>query len=231
MSTLKKQPQQPQQPRLPTGVRSSLYPFAPFSSYVVTGATNSGKSTWIRRFLKERIITAPQPTRVVYCYGVYDPNYSKLPSGTELVEGLPTKEELILWSTNEPHLLIVLDDLMKESVENKDVSQIFTRGCHHMNMSCLFVTQNLFAQGKEARAIALNTTYLVLFKNVRDKNQITCLGRQMFPGKKSEFLDAYEDATSPSYGYLIMDTSPNCHESERLRTRVFKTEHPILYVL
>jgi hypothetical protein len=46
-------------------------------------------------------------------------------------------------------------------------------------MSIIFVTQNLFKQGKAMRDIALNCQVQVLFKNPRDVNQVKLLGRQL----------------------------------------------------
>ena len=38
-------------------------------------------------------------------------------------------------------------------------------------------------QGKSSRTINLNTNYIILFKNPRDKYQVYLLARQMFPGQ------------------------------------------------
>lgn len=207
----------------------SLLPFQAHSSFVVSGSTKSGKSTWIRRLLKGGVFTSPKPSRIVYCYGVYDPSYAKLPHGTELHEGIPTKVDVIKWTENEAHLLLVLDDLMSSVIKNDEMEQLFTRGCHHWRMSCIFVTQNLFAQGKSSRTIALNTAYLVLFKNIRDTSQIACLGKQMYPNSVKAFMDAYKDAVSSMYGYFVIDATPSGLEDRRLRTRIFPGEHPIVY--
>ena len=146
------------------------------------------------------------PTRVVYCYGVYDPSYGTLKA--DLHQGLPTEEQVEEWTESKPHLLIVLDDLMGDVLASRDVEKLFTRGCHHRGMSVMFLTQNLFAQGQVARNLALNTSYLILFKNVRDRNQMAYLGRQMYPSKSKSFMRAYEDATNRPYGYLIVDLTP-----------------------
>ena len=43
--------------------------------------------------------------------------------------------------------------------------------------------QNLFPQGKSNRSISLNSDYLVLFKDPRDKLQILTPGKQMYPSE------------------------------------------------
>ena len=63
--------------------------------------------------------------------------------------------------------LIVLDDLMDSAYSTK-VSQLFTKGSHHRNISLVLITQNLFHQGPSSRDISLNSKYIVVFKNPRD---------------------------------------------------------------
>jgi hypothetical protein len=76
--------------------------------------------------------------------------------------------------------LIVLDDLLNEAY-SRDMCDLFTKGSHHRNISVILITQNLFHQGRFSRAISLNAKYIVVFKNVRDKNQFAYLARQVYP--------------------------------------------------
>lgn len=59
----------------------------------------------------------------------------------EYHEGIP--ENLNTFFDRNVCNLIILDDLMDEGAENKDVSQLFTRG-RHDSMSVIVLTQNLF---------------------------------------------------------------------------------------
>ena len=71
----------------------------------------------------------------------------------------------------------------------------------------------------------LNSHYLVLFKNPRDVGQIVILGRQMFSNGK--FLEeAFKDATSRPYGYLLVDLKPDTEEELRVRKNIFPDEVP-----
>ncbi|KAK3742545.1 hypothetical protein QZH41_005611 [Actinostola sp. cb2023] len=76
------------------------------------------------------------------------------------------------------------------------------------------------------RTLSLNAAYLVLFKNPRDKLQITTLGKQMYPGKTDQFLHKYEAAVQRPYGYLFVDLKPNTPEECRLRTNVLPNDPP-----
>lgn len=127
-------------------------------------------------------------------------------------------------------LLIIVDDLMAECTKDANMTSLFTRGSHHRNLSVIFIVQNLFHAGKETRTISLNAQYLVIYKNPRDKSQITHLGRQLYPGQTKYVQEAYNDATKNPYGYLLIDLKANTLESHRLRTHIFPNEFTTVYV-
>jgi hypothetical protein len=72
---------------------------------------------------------------------------------------------------------------MAQSGKDKRISDRFTKGSHHRNLSIIYIVQNIFHQGKEMRNISLNAHYIVLFKTPRDKQQIYMLARQINPGR------------------------------------------------
>lgn len=160
---------------------------------------------------------------------LYDKIKAVSPIPITFYEGLPSEDTIKEFGENGKHKLIVLDDLMHAASESRDTALLFTQYCHHKCLSCIFIQQNLFFQGKQSRTIAMNTWYLILFENIRDKSQIAYLARQVYPGRSKILLDAYEDAVTPPYGYLVMDFSPNVAENFRLRTNVFPNEKHTVY--
>ena len=92
--------------------------------------------------------------------------------------------------------LIILDDLMDESKDNGVLSKLFTKRLHHRNISVVFISQNLFIQGKYTRTISLNSHYMIIFKNPTDKAQFSHLARQMFPDNTRYLNECFMDATS-----------------------------------
>ena len=58
-----------------------------------------------------------------------------------LVKGVPDFE-----SPEKLPTILVLDDLM-DSVYSAKVSELFTKGTHHRNISLVLITQNLFHEG------------------------------------------------------------------------------------
>jgi len=100
--------------------------------------------------------------------------------------------------------LIVLDHLMDSAYSTK-VSELFTKGSHHRNISLVVITQNLFHQGPSSLDISLNSKYIVVFKNPRGKTQIVHLTRQVYPKNISSFHKAYLEACKFQHTYLFLD--------------------------
>ena len=170
------------------------------------------------------------PEHIMYCYAVWQPLFDemeKLPNFT-LHQGLPINIDE--WNPESNHRLIIIDDLMEKVVDNLDMSLLFTQGCHHKNISVIFITQNLYLKGKHARTISLNTQYLVLFRSLRDVSQITTLGKQLFPGQSKLLTQVYHDVMKQPYAYLLIDNSPHGHPKYRLRTHIFPNEETLIYV-
>ena len=94
-----------------------------------------------------------------------------------LIEGLPdaTKYDITV-----PRL-IILDDLMND-LKGDIVANLFTKGSHHTNSSIILIVQNIYSQQREMRDISLNAHYITILKNPRDKQQVSTLDSQMFPG-------------------------------------------------
>lgn len=167
----------------------------------------------------------PPPKKILWFYGEWQEAYTKLQRpNISFIEGLP-KTEMI--DPRIPHL-VVIDDLLSET--DKKVTKLFTKGSHHKNTSVVYITQNLFDRNKENRTISLNTHYMVLFKSPRDATQVEHLARQMYPGKTKFMQEAFMDATSEPFSYLLIDLKPQTPEDLRLRTKIFPGESQTVYI-
>ena len=203
----------------------------PFTA-LICGPTQSGKTHFVTRLLKDReTMIYPPPTNILWCYGEYQPAYAELSAiipSIQFVEGIPQDLDSMI-SPNQLNLLII-DDLMTETGNDKTITNLFTKGSHHRNLSVILILQNLFHQGREMRTISLNSHYLVLFKNPRDVSQITHLAKQMYPGHTGFIQESFQDATRNPYGYLLIDLKPRAPEVLRLRTNIFPGETSFVYV-
>jgi hypothetical protein len=193
---------------------------------IVAGPSSCGKSYFVRNLLLHvNKLCDIQYNKIYWCYSVWQPLYDELKAIENIVfiEGLIEMENI---NSAFPSLLIV-DDLMGET-ENS-LTDIFTKFSHHKNMSAIYITQNIFHKGKGNRDISLNTHYMVIFKNPRDRAQFGYLARQILP-KSSNFLqEIYEDATKRPHGYILLDLKQDTPDSLRYRTNIFPNEEVIIY--
>ena len=104
----------------------------------------------------------------------------------ELHEGLPSLDKVQSLNDGKFHV-IVLDDLMEYIVKSVETQNLFTKYCHHYNITAIFLTQNVFAQGPCSRTISINRHILVLFANKRDESQAMNLGKQLYPSNSKVF--------------------------------------------
>ena len=118
---------------------------------------------------------------------------------------------------------------MAECANDKRLAMLFTKGSHHLNLSVIFITQNLFYKGSQIRDVSLNSQYLILFKNRRDLSQIMHLGRQPFSRKSKFFQEVYKNATQKPFSYLLIDLRNETPESLRLRTQILPGQVQYIY--
>lgn len=205
----------------------------PFSA-IIAGPSGSGKSVFVKKFIQHiDKMCNTRFSRIIWYYA----EQQSLPtaesvsnateSGIEYREGLPQESD---YDTDTLPKLIIIDDLMREA-SNNVVVDLFTKGCHHKNLSVFFITQNLFHQGRGQRDISLNSNYIVFFKNPRDRAQIQHLARQINPENPRFLQEAYHDATAQPHGYLLLDLKQSTPENCRYRSNIFPSDkHQYVYV-
>ena len=190
----------------------------------VSGPSQSGKTQFVLRLLDQKNEMFQQPLNaILWCYGIHDGELQNLLQfkGYKTLRGLPKEQDI------ETQSICVLDDLLSESENSKEVTNMCTRAAHHKNAFIILISQNLFPGGKEARTRSLNTHYYVIFKNPRDKLQFEVLARQISSTHSKDLIAVYEDATRNPHGYLFIDFTQECPDHMRYRTNIF--EPPVTY--
>ena len=184
----------------------------------VVGPSHSGKTTFVLNLLENRHeMFNCNVNRIIWCYGIYQHSLNQ-----ELQQkGYILHNNIIDSNEIEPYDIIVLDDLLNESKNSSDVTAMFTKAAHHKPCFIIFIMQNLFPPGREARTRSLNTHYLVIFKNPRDKSQIEFLARQVTPRNPKALTQIFEAATEKPHSYLFLDLTQECPEQYRFRSHMF----------
>ena len=105
---------------------------------LVAGPSHSGKTSWTVKLLAERRECFQPPVdTILYCYSQWQKNYDdlkRLVPSTQFHQGQPSME--ILESLQNG--ILVLDDLMEESVNDSKIMNMFIVGSHHRNISVFF---------------------------------------------------------------------------------------------
>lgn len=158
----------------------------------------------------------PPLTRVIYSFERYQSKFD----GVEGVEFVRGSDYQLRRGEN---TLLIIDDQMNE--DSEDLVKLFSVDSHHLSVSVIFVTQNLFVQSKHYRTVALNAQYLFLFKSPRLATQVKTLSRQLFDGREAKsFMEAYRDATSHPFSYLLVDLKPDAPDRLRVRANILPDE-------
>jgi hypothetical protein len=211
----------------------AVIPFQSGSPILLAGPTNSGKTRWVSRFLTYQMFTE-KIASIHYFYGVYDNFYTEMKKSSTVVapiffkKGLPSEEDINHIADGKFHIL-VLDDLMDDIVKSVEMLQLFTKYCHHKNISAIFISQNIFQQGKYSRTISINCHVIVLFANKRDESQITTFARQIYPHAVKKFLNIYTSMMKKEYAYIVIDCTPAHPRQIKIRGDIFPGEHSFTY--
>ena len=192
-----------------------IHPF----TCVISGPTMSGKSYFVKRLIN--LIPTKIDTKIDeihYYYSVYQSLFDDM-TNVEFIKGLPSLSSY----DGKKNVLVIMDDLMSEI--NTEISDFFTKGAHHKNLSIIYICQNIFHQNRAQRTINLNSQYLILFKNPRDVLQIQYLGRSLLGRDIHEFEEIFLHATSKAHGYLFIDLKQSTPDQFRYLTYILN-DHP-----
>ena len=77
--------------------------------------------------------------------------------------------------------------------------------------------------------VHLNTEYVVLVGNVRDKSQFQHFARQIEPTNSKRLRDAYVDATNTTYSHLLVDLKPLTPSQFKYRSNSLSNDAQIIY--
>ncbi len=211
-----------------------MYPFPSCTSISVSVATCSGKTTWLFRLLRHKDeMFNDSPQRVLYCYGIYQPLYDVMERELPFISfhrGLPNEKELDQLSDDSHCNLVILDDLMDSVTTSCEMENLFVKGMHHRHLSIIYLESKPILQSKNARhTINYQHTRSRVGQKPEHISQLQCLARQAFLGKSAFLMEAFKDATSQPYGYLVLDFSPSAEENYRVRSHIFPDEDTIVY--
>ena len=196
---------------------------------LIAGSTSSGKTHLVKEILfnKEKVIEKPV-AKVIYHYRTWQPLYD------ELQERLPeisfrneihAEEEPEVAPINEC-IVVIFDDFAQEMLNNSAALYIlshFIVFSHHCRYITIMITQNLYMQSKHQRTLSLNSSYLCLFRNLSDSEQIRRLARQVYGKERAkDFMAIYNKIMIPGqrYKYCLLNLHPRSQIGQSVHVNV-----------
>ena len=113
-------------------------------STIVAGPSQCGKMTFTRHLLRSTSRAFDRPVRrIVFCYGEPQCCLKDMQcKGIHFNKGIPKNIRTLFPNHLRPGIL-VLDDLMRDCGEDQHVLDLFTKGSHYNDVTCIYLTQNL----------------------------------------------------------------------------------------
>ena len=161
-----------------------------------------GKTTYITKMLEQadRVFTEP-PKCVIVCYNIFQDLFRRMAEtvpNISFYQGLPDRTTIKNWALETGgHLMLVFDDLYHELIQSKAVCDLTIVLSHHLNISCIMTSHNIFMSAKFSETISTNFHYILLFM-LCNRLQLSILGSQLFchKGKGRNFVKVYDFVTS-----------------------------------
>ena len=213
------------------------------------GASESGKSTWIAKLIKnkDKVLQSPGYSKFLFCSpniksdptttAGRDLRYKEFleeqarPSDIVFFDHVITEEELLAEADSTPgKTLLILDDFSQEVFNNDLTYQLFTRlSLQGAINTCISLHQGVKSSktpGKWYSLIFNNCNFLVLFNNLANRAGTGRLSSDIFPYGKNHLQRCLNEATDICgiHAYICFDASlknPLNHKFG-VRTNIFE---------
>ena len=204
---------------------------------LLSGASLTGKSTWLFKFLQnmDTLMDVP-PEKVYFFYKIHQSLYEQMETclGDRIVfrQGLPSESDILEIGKSSPgHKVICIDD--QGSDITQPVVNLFNAYAHHLFCSVFVLLHRLFTpHNKFVRDLSLSSSHLILRRCVRDQNESKMLFRQFGGQKAKSYQAAFEKAMSErAYNYVVLNLQQECKDEYRLYTNVFPEEYPPIFYI
>jgi len=195
------------------------------SSILIVGPSGCGKTCFTESLLLDHLdeLFVNPPSTIHYCYGAWQDGFrGMLEAGVQFHEGIHEIDNLKSWLPQGG--LLVLDDLMAEGGEDKELLDLFTKHSHHQNITVIYLCQDMFPPGKYAKSISRNAHYIIAFKNPRDQLGMKNLLLQAFPTCWQDMMDVYQKVGERPFGYMVLDLHPASDDRRRVFSHLLTHE-------
>ncbi|EGT52089.1 hypothetical protein CAEBREN_31463 [Caenorhabditis brenneri] len=199
------------------------------SQTTIIGATQSGKTTLLRKIIENSDTTFDAPIdNIFWFYGVDTPGIPRHLPNLKAIEGMPDVE--LLKEHKDQRNIVVCDDLMNFFARDRKslhlLNDLFCLYAHHLNCAIFNLVQSAFTLPPTTRN---NSTYIILMKNLSDAAQVKNLLVQQFGDKWRGAFEAYQEIMSKPYQAMLINNDPLSDPDMRILSN-FTDDYPIAHV-
>lgn len=211
------------------------------STIAIIGPSNCGKSYLLSSILQNIADCFQEvPETIYYVYEHWETDYfesiqKSLPKKCNIVfikgwEGGDTISELGLLNRTKdsaPCILCLDDQLEKISGKTSNLP-LFTAITHHANLATIFISQALYLNDT-LKQILRQSSFLVIFDNVRNRRQLRDLSLQMSNSSKFLSFCMQDNLSNHATNYILLDVRSrippdveyNVFEKVRVRNGIY----------
>lgn len=170
-----------------------------------------GKTTLILEIIRNRAkYFDVEIFEILYHYNTWSEQFSNQ-KDIKFIQG----DEINIPTDGKPRILVI-DDLLQSKNAQKSLISIFTVDGHHLNVSCIFATQALFA--KELRVVSANAKVFFINGGPRNFRSVVTFFSQM--DFDLDYLkSAYREAVSEENNFLLVDLQKNISKELRIGSK------------
>lgn len=140
-------------------------------------------------------------------------------------------DDMVENTNNDLQTLIVYDDVLLDTKCMKAAGETFMRG-RHLNLSVVFICQNIYHADKMLRLITLNSTHIFLLR-MRDINQVSCFGRSFLSSDSvKNFTLLYRKIVmKQQFSYILIDFTQAFDDVLTIRSHLFGSDFMRAYAI
>ena len=201
-------------------------------TYCIIGPSKVGKTVHLINLLKrqDELFESGKIENSIYCYKAWNESFNELQNGiikTWLNE-IPSEQQI--QEIAEPYVnkggtLLIIDDFGSQLTPV--IPLLFSVLSHHLQITVILVLQALYNKNPMYKEIQTNSQYISIFKNERDKSQISTFARQFEPTNWKYIINVFSDITRKPFSYLFIDFTTSCPSNLRLRSNILPHEFPM----
>ena len=177
----------------------------------VAGSSSSGKTTLCRKMIIDGFFGPI--TKIYYFHPDFHSDNpiqeweASINKPILVRGGLPNFDDLVNLSSNS---LIILDDLIQEILDNKDIDYLFRVLSSKKKLHVVVMSQRYFIGGKYGLSIRNSSNYHILLRNA-DERTNTKVGALF--NLKNEIILAQKFNSKKLYPYILIDRTPQARVS------------------